>query len=409
MSVIPEKTAESPEVLSVAEPPCGDESNTCMAYQAQIIRDKYRLLSDSRFSSSTNVKMNIREIDSIAQMIGGVEVSVSLHTVPLRTRHREAYAIHVTAHISPIHDCIERGYSSITSEGKSVMERIDHWGTRLEFEGYATQKGDDSICVGSSKRSTMPQVIHSPSVDHKRKGLISTGSSSTDLIDSGDPGVIPSLTKHLQVSQPNDLFRNRRSAPIEHRQKSNIFGSSSSEEDGLTGRSRLSMPELSRRSVKSSNTKLPSFMQTPELRPIGPHVKVEYDKFCAKTKRGKFNRITDCLGALADKWEGYVEETKLPSLSELTVFSLRGFGTFATHLGTGVYGSELEITLKRQSLSSNPMIWSSRIKCPITNRVAKGSANISWGCDDTKFAEDSCLFVWDSPHGAKITPRVSPK
>ena len=98
---------------------------------------------------------------------------------------------------------------------------------------------------------------------------------------------------------------------------------------------------------------------------------------------------------IADKGTGSLEETKLSRLSELTVFAHRGFGTFSTTIGTGVYGSELESTLKGKSLSSKPMIWSACIKCPLPNRIARGSANVTWGCANTKFADDACLLLGD--------------
>ena len=163
-----------------------------------------------------------------------------------------------------------------------------------------------------------------------------------------------------------DLFQRRRSATHEHHKNSRVtIGSSSSGTGGITGRSRPPMPEISRIYGKPSNTKLPSFPQKPECRPTSPPVEVEYDRYCLNTKMGKFDRIIDCLGEIADKGTGSTEETKLSRLSKLTVVSLRGFVTFTARLCTGVYGSELESTSKRHPLSSKPTIWSSGRKCPI--------------------------------------------
>lgn len=65
--------------------------------------------------------------------------------------------------------------------------------------------------------------------------------------------------------------------------------------------SKLSMPELPRRSMVSSNDALPIFLQKPELRPTSPPVGVEYDRFITKTKKDKFDRITDCWGGRLQK------------------------------------------------------------------------------------------------------------
>ena len=174
--------------------------------------------------------MNIREFDITAQMIGGIDVSVSLRTGPMCPRNQEAYSKHVIPHTCSSCDCVERGYSSITSGGKSVTGCIERMRTRLKFEGMATYKGNDSIIAGSPKRSNMPQLAHLPSVDPRRNGQDSSCSSSSDLLGSDDPISIPSLAKHLKVPQPKDLFRKRRSPATELTKKKNAFGSISSEE-----------------------------------------------------------------------------------------------------------------------------------------------------------------------------------
>ena len=335
----------------------------------------------------------------MAHMIGGFDVAVSLPTFPLCPRRQEAYTSHGASHICPPPDCIELGYRNIDEAGKHVTECIDHMGTRLKFEGQnhsPHQNGDDSVSVVSSKHPNMPQLVRLPG--RKMRFRTSSGSSSSDLMGSEDPGLIARLTKHLQVSQQNALFQRRRPLQDAPRKSSrDSIGPSSSEDGGLAGMSRLSIREISRRSSKSSNAKLPNSTQKPEFRPTVPPVEVEYDRFCAKTKKAKCYRIIDCLGTISDKWTNSAEETKLSMLSALTVFALRGFGTFTTRCGAGVYVSELESTLKRHPLSSKPMIWITGIKRPPTNRLATGIANISWGCSDTRFAEDSCLLLCDPP------------
>ena len=110
------KNAEPIEVLSGTEQPREPETSARMEYLVQIIRGKYRSLSDSLCGAENDVIMNIREFDSIAQVIGGVEVSVSLPTVPICPRHRDSYASHVSAHTCSAPDGVEQGHRN-TKEG----------------------------------------------------------------------------------------------------------------------------------------------------------------------------------------------------------------------------------------------------------------------------------------------------
>ena len=84
-------------------------------------------------------------------------------------------------------------------------------------------------------------------------------------------------------------------------------------------------------------------------------------------------------------------------LADLTVFAFLGFGAFTAHLGNGAYGSELMSTLKLKSPISNPSCWNAGIRAPITARIAHGAASVSWGCANTKFAEDDALMSGDPP------------
>ena len=52
-----------------------------MAYRAHLLRGKYRLLHNERCIAASHVKMNISEFHIAAQLIIGMEVSVSLPTV----------------------------------------------------------------------------------------------------------------------------------------------------------------------------------------------------------------------------------------------------------------------------------------------------------------------------------------
>ena len=166
---------------------------------------------------------------------------------------------------------------------------------------------------------------------------------------------------------------------------------------GLTGRSRLALPDLSQPTSKSKSTKLPRFLQKHTIFPTVPPVEVEFDRLAQHAKSDKLGRIIDCVGTLADKCSNSTEESTMSLLTELAVFALRWFGTFSTHLGTGVYGPELESTLKRQALSSKPMTWATGIRAPFNNWIARGTAALSRGCPSAKHADGVCLLLGHFP------------
>ena len=85
------------------------------------------------------------------------------------------------------------------------MERINHMRMRLKFERMAFRKWKDAASVGSSRHSDIPRLVHGPAVDTRGHKQGSSVSGSSDIIDSDDPIAIPSLTKHLEVSQPKDF------------------------------------------------------------------------------------------------------------------------------------------------------------------------------------------------------------
>ena len=121
-------------------------------------------------------------------------------------------------------------------------------------------------------------------------------------------------------------------------------------------------------------------------------MEAEYDRLSQHVKTDKLGWIIDCLRTLAVKGSNTTEESKLSRLTELAVFSMRGFGTSPNRQGEGLYGPELESTLKRQSLSSEPTKLASGIRAPIRNRVVKGASPITWGRPMAKYAEDTCLL-----------------
>ena len=58
-----------------------------MDYQVQLLRGKYRLLARERGNAVTEVKIHFSDFDSVAQLIGGADVSVSLPSVFMCPMH----------------------------------------------------------------------------------------------------------------------------------------------------------------------------------------------------------------------------------------------------------------------------------------------------------------------------------
>ena len=81
--------------ISGAEPPCEPETSSIETYKVQLLRDRYRLLSDTRYRSISAEVLNISEFDSVARALNGYEVSGSLHGVTLRRARQIAYQKHV--------------------------------------------------------------------------------------------------------------------------------------------------------------------------------------------------------------------------------------------------------------------------------------------------------------------------
>ena len=75
------------------------------------------------------------------------------------------------------------------------------------------------------------------------------------------------------------------------------------------------------------------------------------------------------------------KELKIERFREYVVFALRGFGSFKTTAGTGFYGSDLEASLKRQSVTHREILARQGIRVPITNRIARACPILDWGPD----------------------------
>ena len=93
-----------------------------------------------------------------------------------------------------------------------------------------------------------------------------------------------------------------------------------------------------------------------------------------------------------------MEERKDPDrtwakMGKYVTFALRGFGMFNVSLGRGLYGAELQKSLRRRSTDLKHQLWEDKIRVPLNNRIVNGMALNSWGADDgCKGQKDAILL-----------------
>ena len=95
-----------------------------------------------------------------------------------------------------------------------------------------------------------------------------------------------------------------------------------------------------------------------------------------------------------------LEERKDPDrvwkkVNKYTAYAARGFGTFKPGVGLGVYGIEMQKSLRRQANGLHPTLRDLKIRVPITNRIASGMALFSWGADDGKTGPKDAIILGD--------------
>lgn len=119
------------------------------------------------------------------------------------------------------------------------------------------RNSDGGAIVASSNNSN----IHKLALRGAKLGSNASSQSDSSELLNGDLDAIPILTKQLTAVRPIKLLQSDRAAV--DRQEYGICPSNTSSSDDdwrLTGRSRLSPPELPRRTEKGKSTKHPSFL-----------------------------------------------------------------------------------------------------------------------------------------------------
>ena len=131
----PKHESDHDDGLSGTEPPSETESSKCQAYQIQLLRDKYRLLVDAPCETTNVSEMYVIEFDSVAVLLDGVEVEVSLPTMYLCRAHQHLYQTHVETNTCSDIGCVDRGFINVTTEGQPIMACVQHMKSRPKQEG----------------------------------------------------------------------------------------------------------------------------------------------------------------------------------------------------------------------------------------------------------------------------------
>ena len=196
--------------VSGTEPPGESETMTCQAYQVQLLRGRYRLLADIACQISTTESMNVSEFNSVARVLGGYEVSVSLPEAPLRRTHQILYQKHVMSHTCSDVDCMDHGFVNLNKDDQPIIECMHRM--KMGIKGGGVGKGKyrtpgDNISVASSRGHSVRNVPN-PS---KKATQLSSRSDSSDLEEEDID--IPRLTNQLNavhLSTYSALNENRR-------------------------------------------------------------------------------------------------------------------------------------------------------------------------------------------------------
>ena len=95
-----------------------------------------------------------------------------------------------------------------------------------------------------------------------------------------------------------------------------------------------------------------------------------------------------------------IEERKDPEkqwtkVTKYAVYAVRGFGTFKPAIGLGVFGVDLQKTIRRQANGLKHALWDLKIRVPITNRISTGIALMRWGAEDGKQGSKESIMLGD--------------
>ena len=80
-------------------------------------------------------------------------------------------------------------------------------------------------------------------------------------------------------------------------------------------------------------------------------------------------------------------------VNKYTTHALRGYGAFDVSFGGGLFGAELQKSLKRQANALKHRLWELKIRIPFTNRLISGIALVSWGAEDGRTGHKDAILL----------------
>ena len=98
---------------------------------------------------------------------------------------------------------------------------------------------------------------------------------------------------------------------------------------------------------------------------------------------------------LKNKNETGAKDETWARLTEMTGFSLGGFGFFKTRLVMGTYNRERKATILRQFTTDMDALRGGGLRAPIGNRIAHAAAALTWGAINTDKPGEDVLTLAD--------------
>ena len=134
-------------------PPSGNESLTSggNSHLSQLLSDPYRLLGSSRCPWRAESEMVLGDFDIVCRVVDGLQASVYMEKIGLRSQRQSAYGRRVTTHTCFSSDCADRGFGA-DIDGLGMAECIFYMENRLKAN-RPSGTAPDTACIASSRYS----------------------------------------------------------------------------------------------------------------------------------------------------------------------------------------------------------------------------------------------------------------
>ena len=93
--------------------------------------------------------------------------------------------------------------------------------------------------------------------------------------------------------------------------------------------------------------------------------------------------------------EGKDPEWGCAEVDKYATYDLRGFGSPNVELGRGLFGLELQKSLRRQAYAPKHRLWGLKTRKPLTNSLIHGIALVSCGSEDGPIGHTDAILLHD--------------